>query len=211
MFSNNHKLMKPLILLFKACKAIRLHVSSFYWTAYTRTLFWLNGVKCGKIKALGHAKINVSIGGKATIGNNFTIRTGLFYTEIGNVGSRILVGPKGTLMIGDNVGMSNTTIVADMSVTIGNNVMIGGGVQIFDTNFHSTDPTIRTNGHETRDDVKKSPVVIGNNVFIGTNAIICKGVAISDNAIIAAGSVVIKSIPAGEVWGGNPSRNLLQT
>ena len=197
--------MNPIIPAFKACKAIHLRLVATYWTAYTRALFWLNGVKCGSLKALGRARINVSLGGKATIGNHFYIRTGQDYTEVGNLGSRILVGPKGVLTIGDHVGMSNATIVADCSVTIGDHVMIGGGVQIFDTNFHSTDPVIRTSGHETRDDVKTGPVVMGNHVFIGTNAIICKGVTIGDNAIIAAGSVVVKTIPAEEVWGGNPA------
>ena len=159
-------------------------------------------------KALGRAKINVSMGGRASIGNNFYIRTGQAYTEVGSLGSRILVGPQGVLTIGNNVGMSNATIVADLSVTIGDNVMIGGGVQIFDTNFHSIDPAIRTSGHETRDDVKTAPVMIGNDVFIGTNAIICKGVTIGDKAIISAGSVVVKSIPTDEVWGGNPATKI---
>ena len=190
----------------KAIKALHLRLASWYWTAHTLAVCWLNGIKCGRgLKALGRARINISLGGKATIGERLYIRTGLFYTEVGNLGSRILVGPKGVLTIGDNVGMSNATIVADESVTIGNNVMIGGGVQIFDTNFHSTDPSIRTGGHETRADVKTAPVVIGDNVFIGTNSIICKGVTIGDHAIIAAGSIVVKSIPAGEVCGGNPA------
>ena len=194
--------------VFKACKAIHLRLAGAYWTAYVRVLFWLNGVKCGSLKALGKPRVNVSLGGKATIGKDFYIRTGQAYTEVGSLGSRILVGPNGVLTIGDNVGMSNATIVAQDSVSIGDNVMIGGGTQIFDTNFHSTDPAIRTGGHETRADVKTAPVVIGNHVFIGTNAIICKGVTLGDNAIVAAGSVVVKSIPAGEVWGGNPARKL---
>ena len=201
--------MNPIIPAFKACKAIHLRLAAAYWTAYVRVLFWLNGVKCGRgLKALGRPRINVSLGGKATIGNHFYIRTGQAYTEVGSLGSRILVGPRGFLKIGDNVGMSNTTIVADCSVTIGDNVMIGGGVQIFDTNFHSTDPAVRTSGHETRDDVKEAPIVIGSHVFIGANAIICKGVTLGDNAIVAAGAVVVKSIPADEVWGGNPARKL---
>ena len=198
--------MKLLLYSFKAYKSISLRQATGWWTLYTRILFCLNGVKCISLKALGRARVNVSIGGRVSIGNNFYIRTGLFYTEVGSTGSRILVGPQGVLTIGNNVGMSNATIVADCSVTIGDNVMIGGGVQIFDTNFHSTDSTIRTSGHENRDDVKKAPIVIGNNVFIGTNCIICKGVTIGDNAIIAAGSVVVKSVPAGEVWGGNPAK-----
>lgn len=59
--------MNPLLYSFKACKAIHLRLAAAFWTAYTRMLFWLNGVKCGSLKALGRARINVSLGGKATI------------------------------------------------------------------------------------------------------------------------------------------------
>ena len=198
--------MKAFICTYKVVKAIHLKIALAVWSAYVRILLWLNGAHYGQVRALGKPRINVSLGGRMSIGNYFYIRTGLDYTEVGSVGSRILVGPQGVLTIGNNVGLSNATIVADCSVTIGDNVMIGGGVQIFDTNFHSTDSTIRTSRHENRDDVKKAPIVIGNNVFIGTNSIICKGVTIGENAIIAAGSVVSqKIIPSGEVWGGAPA------
>jgi len=49
------------------------------------------------------------------------------------------------------------------------------------------------------------PVTIGDNVFIGMNSIILKGVNIGNNVRIAAGSVVTKSIPANQIWGGNPA------
>ena len=133
------------------------------------------------------------------------IRTGLHDTEVGTVGSRIRVGPKGVLRIGDRVGMSNVTIVCEESVAIGNDVFIGGGVQIFDTNFHSTAAAVRTSGRETRADVRTASVYIGSRVFIGVNAIICKGVTIGDEAVIAAGSVVVCDVSAGEIWGGNPA------
>ena len=53
---------------------------------------------------------------------------------------------------------------------------------------------------------KTSPIVIEDDVFIGANSIICKGVHIGARSIIAAGSVVVKDIPRDEVWGGNPAR-----
>ena len=49
-------------------------------------------------------------------------------------------------------------------------------------------------------------VIIGNNVFIGMNTLIVNAVSIGDNAVIAAGSIVNKDIPANEIWGGNPAR-----
>lgn len=170
---------------------------------YSSSIFMLKlkfdfyGVKYGQNPfAIGHPRIHIDKGGECSIGDNFKIRTGLFCTEVGSVGSRILVGPKGKLTIGNNVGMSNATIVAQDFISIGNNVKIGGGVQIFDTNFHSTDPAIRCSGRsEPPECIKKKPVIIGNNVFIGTNAIICKGVTIEDNAMVPAGMVVYKDFP----------------
>lgn len=54
--------------------------------------------------------------------------------------------------------------------------------------------------------MNSAPVVIGDNVFIGMDVLILKGVTIGEGAIVAARSVVSKSIPAGEVWGGNPAK-----
>ena len=53
-------------------------------------------------------------------------------------------------------------------------------------------------------------VTIGNDVFIGANCYIGKGVSIGDRSIIAAGSVVVKSIPPDEIWGGNPAKFIKQ-
>lgn len=181
---------------YKVIKLIHLKWCTFISTVLFKIVLRCNGVALGKnVRAIGIPKVNVSLGGVCLIGDAFYCRTGYFFTEVGSVGSRILVGPKGVLKIGNNVGMSNATIVADEAVTIGDNVLIGGGVQIFDTNFHSTDASIRSSGKESRADVKTKPVVIGNNVFIGTNAIICKGVRISDGAIVPARAVVYKDLP----------------
>lgn len=54
----------------------------------------------------------------------------------------------------------------------------------------------------------RGKVIIGNNVFIGANTIICKPVTIGDDSLIAAGSVITKDIPPGEVWGGVPAKFL---
>lgn len=129
-------------------------------------------------------------------------------TNVGNVGSRLRVGPKGVLSIGDHVGMSNATIVCHESVTIGNRVHVGGGVQIFDTNFHSLKPEIRNADREDLSAARTAPVRIGNGCLLGTNAIICKGVTIGENAVVGAGSVVVCDIDAGEIWAGNPAKKV---
>ena len=85
--------------------------------------------------------------------------------------------------------------------------MIGGGCRIFDTDFHPIEATRRADP-KTVNEGKSAPVIIEDNVFIGTNCIIGKGVHIGHGAVVAAGSVVARSIPANEIWGGNPARFL---
>lgn len=109
------------------------------------------------------------------------------------------------LIFKGKAGLSNAVIVATNKIVIGNNVMIGGGVTIIDSDFHSMD----CNDWFTDNDAlnaKSLPVIIEDNVFVGMNSIILKGVHIGERAVIAAGSVVTKNVPSGEVWGGNPAR-----
>lgn len=114
-----------------------------------------------------------------------------------------------SLIIHDNVGMSSTGIYCLNSVEIGNHVLIGADTIIMDNNFHSLDYSMRgtsKEGYLHKGTINTAPVVIGDNVFIGTRCIINKGINIGEGAIIAAGSVVVSDIPAWEVWGGNPAK-----
>ena len=93
--------------------------------------------------------------------------------------------------------------MSDTSITIGAYSNLGGGVKVYDTDFHSLDSQVRLNGDT---DIKSRPVVIGKRVFVGGHSIILKGVTIGDDSVIGAGSVVTKNVPAGEIWAGNPAR-----
>lgn len=75
-----------------------------------------------------------------------------------------------------------------------------------DTNFHSTNWEIRMDRKKDIINAKTAPVKIDDFVFIGARSIICKGVHIGEKSLVAAGSVVVKDIPAGELWGGNPAK-----
>ena len=90
-------------------------------------------------------------------------------------------------------------------VTIGAHGMIGIDVLMF-TNEHRHDDLTVPMGLQGRTEVE--PIVIGNDVWIGSRSLIMKGVHIGDGAIIAAGSVVTKDVPPYEIWGGNPARFL---
>lgn len=142
--------------------------------------------------------------GRIEIGKRFIISS---YAETSWCSkSKIIVKNNGILRIGDNSGINGSLIVCSKSVTIGNNVEIGGGTKIYDTNFHSL------NYEERRDldlDGKNAislPVVIEDDVFVGTGCIIGKGVTIGARTIIAAGSVVVKNIPPDCIAGGNPCK-----
>lgn len=120
--------------------------------------------------------------------------------------SQIVILKDAVLEIGDNTGMSQVSITCKQKIHIGSNVKIGAGTLIFDTNFHSIDWKIRADHDKDLSSAQNAPIHIGDHVFIGTRSIICKGVTIGDRSIIAAGSIVVKDIPADCIAGGNPCR-----
>ena len=141
------------------------------------------------------------------IGDYFAMNSGPLFNPIGrNQRSLIIVTDDAELRIGQNVGMSSVTIVCQQAVTVGNGVRIGGNTVIYDTDFHSLNADERTALPEIKDNIRRKPVLIGNNVFIGGHSTILKGTEIGDNSIIGAGSVVRGEIPKNEIWAGNPAR-----
>ena len=150
--------------------------------------------------------IMIARGGKCRIGKGFAMNNGIKGNPIGCYQRcTLFVDRNCELIIGNDVGMSQAALICKMSICIGNNVKIGGGVCIYDTDFHSLNPEIRRSKEDIQHAITK-PVIIENNVFIGAHSIILKGVTIGENSIIGAGSVVAKSIPANQIWGGNPAK-----
>lgn len=92
-------------------------------------------------------------------------------------------------------------------VKIGRNTLVAKGVSVYDFDGHSYDAEERRDD-EVIEDTNARPVTIGNDVWIGARAIILKGVAIGDGAIIAAGSVVARSVEPRTVVAGNPARQI---
>jgi len=108
------------------------------------------------------------------------------------------------IVIGDCTGLSGAVVFAAKSVRIGSHVNIGVNTVIYDTDFHPLDWISRRDGNVSQ--VTASPVVIEDDVWIGGNSIVLKGVHIGQKAVIGAGSVVTCNIPEGTVWAGNPAR-----
>ena len=142
--------------------------------------------------------------GVISIGSSFVCNSGLFKNPIGGDSiSRLVTRKGGNISIGNNVGISNSTIVSSIGVFISDNVMIGGGCRIWDTNFHSISPIERKLKNEIS--IKSRCVYLLDNCFIGAGSIILPGVTVGVNSIVGAGSVVRVSIPDNEMWAGNPA------
>ncbi len=147
----------------------------------------------------------VSVQGAFKIGSDFKINSRLGANPIGRTyRCMFIVRNNSTLTIGDNVGISGTTIVCQKKITIGNNVKIGGNVCIYDTDFHSLKSELRRDSKKDSLNTVKKEIVINDDVFIGAHSTILKGVTIGESSIIGACSVVAKDIPANEIWAGNP-------
>lgn len=169
----------------------------------------INYVNLKKHKVKFHKNIQINgliyvIGtGKISLGNNLRINSSLRSNPIGGDSKTILrTIEDGEIIIGDNSGISNSTIVSAKRITIGNNVLIGGSCFIYDTDFHSLDYSDRIKNNDIN--FNKKGIYIEDGAFIGAHSIILKGVVIGEKSVVAAGSVVSKNIPPNEVWGGNP-------
>jgi len=103
---------------------------------------------------------------------------------------------RASIRIGNHCGFSGTVIGAFASITLGNNVRCGANTLITDGDWHTDDPRCGA----------PKPIVIKDNVWLGYNAVVLKGVTIGNNTIIGANSVVTKDIPANVVAAGNPCR-----
>lgn len=114
----------------------------------------------------------------------------------------------GVINIGYGVGISGSTIYSLSKISLGDNVIIGSGCKIIDNDFHPLEPEKRVNQKDC--DIKRAPITIGANSFVGMNSIILKGTNIGKNCIIGAGSVVHGTFPDNVIIAGNPAKIIKQ-
>jgi acetyltransferase-like isoleucine patch superfamily enzyme len=125
------------------------------------------------------------------------------------------LSPGSLIEIGDDSGFSGTVIAAARQVSIGKRVLCGANTTISDTDSHSLDYRERHPFHfglaspGWKEHVTGAPVVIEDDVFLGTGVMVLKGVTIGATTVVGAGSVVARSLPPGVVAAGVPARPLL--
>ena len=173
-------------------------------TAYNKVCFVLNGVKYGRnFHSVG--MLFVRNAGVISLGDNVNINSCARSNPVGGIKTTLFTCVGASIKVGNNVGMSNVTIYSRERVTIEDNVVIGAGSKIFDTDFHSVVADFRLNGNTN---VSFAPVTLKEGCFVGADCIILKGVTIGREAVVGAGSVVTKSIPDGQIWAGCPARHI---
>jgi acetyltransferase-like isoleucine patch superfamily enzyme len=130
-------------------------------------------------------------------------------------GCSFAIGEKGTCSVGDFTLMNGALVMAEERIEIGSHCLISWNVGIADSDFHPLEPAQRIidahalapffKDRPPRPKLRTRPVIISDNVWIGMNAVILKGVIIGENSVVAAGAVVTKSVPANVVVAGNPA------
>ncbi len=164
---------------------------------------WWWGVELGdQCSFNGHPRFRRHPGSSISVGTRCKFNSSPLSNYIGINRPCILATLKegANIEIGSNSGFSGTVIGCAKEIVIGDHVMCGANTLITDTDWHSDDPR---SGPD-------KPVRIENGVWLGVNVTVLKGVTIGENTLVAAGSVVVDSLPANVVAGGVPAKVLKQ-
>ena len=156
-------------------------------------------------------------GARLTIGDNCTIKSSFLSNLVGLYSRTIIVtrNSGAYIHIGNNVGISSSSLRIKERLTIGNNVNIGGNCIIIDTDSHPINylarrGKIKANRNNLYTTIQSAPIVIEDDVWIGANSIVLKGVTIGARSVIGAGSVVHGTFPDNVIIAGNPAKIIKQ-
>lgn len=151
-----------------------------------------------------NGRLHVYVYGKFILGNNVAINSGFKYNPIGGQERTIFyIRNKAEIIIGNSVGISNSTFFSINLIRIEDNVKIGGSCKFYDNDFHSLSYQKRSSSYDA--DIISKPILIKEGAFIGAHSIVLKGVTVGCHSIVGAGSVVTKDVPDREIWAGNPA------
>lgn len=147
-----------------------------------------------------HKKASIEIGEK------FVACSSPYYNSIGVIQKVTIkaLTPESILKIGSNVGVSGATISCCLEIKIGDNVLIGSGTLISDSDAHA----INFNNRNDPTKTGCKAIYIESDVFIGARSVILKGVTIGWGAVVGAGSVVTRNVEPFSIVAGNPAKRV---
>lgn len=165
------------------------------------------GVRFGPNLQLGSApRIRIhSDNASITLGSDVVINNHLDENPAGIAHRTVLAAasPGARLVIGNNVGISGAVIYATLRIDIEDDVLVGAGALVYDTDWHEVDPARRRANDAAPG---QAPVKICRNAWLGARSIILKGVTVGEDSVVAAGAVVTRDVPAGAIVGGVPAK-----
>lgn len=172
---------------------------TYLWTPFNKVRFFINRIRLGSgTRFIGNCIISRYPQSDISIGSNCTFVSSKNVNLIG-INRRCIISTQdrnAIIRIGSNCGFSGSTISAFNKIVIGNNVKIGANVLITDSDWHPEDPRSRL----------PSPIIIQDNVWLGINVVVLKGVTIGENCVIGANSIVTRDVPSNCIAAGNPCR-----
>ena len=180
----------------------------FWWRTFIPLVVRRKGLQIKQgVQFMGQPIVSLVPGGSIILGENASLCSVSEYTALGVNHPVVLrtLRSDAKIEIGEKTGISGASICAATRISIGKQCLIGANVVIADTDFHALKPENRRYNNRA-EDIAAAPISIGDNVFLGTGAIVLKGAVIGDNAVIGAGSIVTRNIPANSVAAGNPAR-----
>jgi len=169
------------------CRALILsNLRRFYWTA--------QGMRVGKRTQLPF--VLTTYPHQVSIGDDCRLEPNIYfhYDGIYKLGPRIVIGNNCFIGLGCEFNISD-------GITIGNHCLIASGTKFVDHNHG-----MAMHAPMAHQKCSEASIEIGNDVWIGANALILEGVMIGDGAIVAAGAVVTRNVPALAIVGGIPAQ-----
>lgn len=197
-------------MLYKLYRFLYVQIPTYLWCRISGLSFdssWNIQGKPYIIKRKWYDRIFRGLkGGTIIIGKNFHCNNSLTSNTIGLIQPCVfdIVEENSKIIIGNSVGISGSTINSTMSVIIEDNVLIGSGCLITDTDSHPILYEARIQNDKKQ--IERRPIIIKKGAFIGARSIILKGVTIGSHSIVGAGSVVSKDVPDNCIVAGNPAK-----
>src|SRR4051794_40741138 len=162
-----------------------------------------DGFYCESAQVFRHLKSKTP--GSVVFGDHVSVYGGCSFS----------IGVNGRCSVGNFTLLNGALVMAEERIEIGSHCLISWNVGIADSDFHPLASAQRIidaralapyfTNRPPRPEIRSAPVVISDNVWIGMNAVILKGVTIGENSVVAAGAVVTKSVPPNTVVAGKPA------